>query len=165
MESVAKSAAPIDTVWGAVVSGAYASAATALLFLVIDSVRGEPLQTASTLGSVVLLGQDPGATAPFRLDMVALYSLVHLAAFVLIGAAVTLAYQHWERIRSPGALVGLVTLGLTAGAGLVDALFFPGLVSAIGPLALVAGNLAAALAMAWVLDSGLATATSEARVR
>ncbi|MGD8873350.1 MAG: hypothetical protein PVJ80_17365 [Gemmatimonadota bacterium] len=149
-----------DTLWGAAVSGAYASAATALLFLVIDSVRGEPLQTASTLGSVVLLGQEPSSPGPFRVDMVALYSLIHLGAFVLIGAAATRAYQTWDRLRTPVALALLLTIALTGGVALVDALFFPGIIWAIGPWAMLGGNVAAAVTMTWVLDSGLALGSS-----
>lgn len=156
MDITASTAPRSDTLWGAVISGAYASAATALLFLLIDSLRGQPLQTASTLGSAVLLGQDPTSQAPFRLDVVALYSLVHLGAFVLIGAAATKAYQTWELIRPPALLALLLAVALTFGVIAVDALFVPGVVTAIGPVALVAGNVAAAVAMTWVLSSGLA---------
>lgn len=155
MDTAVATTSRSDTLWGAVVSGAYASAATALLFLVIDSLRGEPLQTASTLGSVVLLGNDPSSPGPFRVDMVALYSLVHLAVFIGIGAVATMVYRRWKRIRAPLALGTLLTVVLTGGVALVDGLFYHGLVAAIGPAALLAGNVAAAAAMTFVLGSGL----------
>lgn len=146
-----------DLLWGSVVSGSYASAATALFFLLVDGAQGQPLFTASLLGSVVLLGQDPMAVDAFRLDMVALYSLVHLAVFVLAGAVTTALYLRWEAIRQPLVLVLLVTASLTAGVLGVDAVLYPGVVARVGIVGIVAGNLAAAAAMAWVLRSGVDT--------
>jgi hypothetical protein len=144
-----------DLLWGALVSGAYASAATALLFLIIDGIQGQPLQTASLLGSVVLLGQDPSSAATaFRLDMVSLYSFLHLAVFVLVGAAATKLYLSSSLMRRPLALVAVLTASLTAGGLLADAFLYPGIVSALGALNVVAGNLAAASAMTWVLAAG-----------
>lgn len=154
-------AAPSRTnslLWGSLVSGAYGSAATALMFLLLDGIQGQPLATASMLGGVVLLGADPSAAA-FRLDMVALYSLVHLLAFVGIGAAATTAYQAWPWARSTPVLLSGLTAALTAGFLLVNSLLYPGLLEVVGMPGLLAGNVAAATAMTWVLRSGLAAPT------
>lgn len=140
-----------DVVFASVVSGAYASAATALLFLLIDGARGQLLYTPSLLGSMVFLGQDAASVAPVRMDMGALYSVVHLAVFVLIGTAVTNIHQAWQTARSPWVLGALVMTGLSVGVLLVDALFYPGVIDAIGPVALTAGNAAAAATMTWMV--------------
>jgi len=139
--------------FAALTSGAYASAATALLFLLIDATRGQLLYTPSLLGQVVLQGSDASSIEPLRIDMVALYSLVHLVAFILIGAAATVMYEAWEFLRAPLVLGVALMAMLTAGAFLVGALVYPGLVAAIGPVWLLAGNLAAASTMAWLIGS------------
>ena len=74
-------------------------------------------------------------------------------------SSTTAAYPRWERIRPPIVLPSLLTVALTGGVGFVHVLFYAGLGSAIGPLALVSGNVAAAVATAWVLSSGLDTGT------
>ncbi|MDH3207153.1 MAG: hypothetical protein OEO79_11110 [Gemmatimonadota bacterium] len=140
--------------FAALTSGAYASAATALLFLLVDATRGQLLYTPSLLGQVVLLGGDPASVEPLRLDMVALYSLVHLVVFVLIGAAATALYEAWSLLRVPMVLGAALMAVLTAGAFSLGAVAYPGLVAAIGPVWLVAGNLAAAGTMAWLIRSG-----------
>jgi hypothetical protein len=140
--------------FAALISGAYASAATALLFLLIDATRGQLLYTPSLLGQVVLLGADPSSIEPLRMDMAALYSLVHLVVFVLIGAVATAMHEAWSFLRTPLVLgTALMTL-LTAGAFLLGAVAYTGLVAAIGVVWLLVGNLAAAGTMAWLIGSG-----------
>lgn len=146
-----------NTFFAALISGAYASAATALLFLIVDGARGQFFYTPSLLGRVVLLGHEPSSTEPLRLDMVALYSLVHLIAFVLIGAAATAVYRNWKALRASVAFGTAVMTFLTGGAFMVGALVYPGLIEAIGPLALIGGNLVAAIAMTVVVRSSLAS--------
>ena len=140
--------------FAALTAGAYASAATALLFLLVDATRGQLLYTPSLIGQVVLLGGDPSSIEPLRLDMVALYSLVHLVVFVLIGAAAAMMHESWSFFRAPLALAAALMTLLTAGAFSVGAVAYPGLVTAIGPLWLVIGNLAAAGTMAWLVRAG-----------
>ena len=112
---------------------------------------------------MVLLGLEPSAVGAFRLDMVALYSLVHLAVFVLVGAAATALYSRWAVVRRPVVLVSLVTGSLTVAVLTADALLYPGIVEAVGRLNTFSGNLAAAAAMTWVLRSGLGSDASDDR--
>jgi hypothetical protein len=141
----------VDVAFTALVSGAYASAVTALLFLLIDAARGQLFYTPSLLGGVVLLGFEPASTAPVRMDMGAIYSLIHLGVFVLIGGVVSTLHASWERVRSPWVLGAIVMAGLSAGALLVDAVLYPGLIGAIGGVGLFAGNAAAAATMTWIV--------------
>lgn len=165
MNTAVATRARSDIVFAALLSGAYASATTALLFLIIDASRGQPLYTPSVLGEMVLLGQDPNSVGPLRLDMVALYSLVHLVAFVLIGGLATALYQAWENVRPPVVMATVLTVLLTGGVLLMDRVAYPGLAEAVGPLALIAGNIVAATTMTWVVRSGLSPEPEPTRTR
>jgi hypothetical protein len=143
-------------VFASAISGAYASAAIALLFLGLDIAQGVPLFTPSLMGSVVLLGEVPSASLAVRLDMVALYSLVHFAAFVALGGAASLAFVRWQALRRhPLVPAGLIMALLMVGAIAVELLVAPGLLSAIGPGAVAVGNASAAGVMGWFIHSAL----------
>lgn len=134
--------------FAALLSAAYASAAVALLFLVIDAVRGDPFLTPSLMGSVVFLGADPSPDVAVRLDMVALYSLAHLAAFAVLGAAATAMALRNERLRRHGFLLpALIFAALVVGELIVEVVLFPGLVGAVGMGWVTLANAAAALVM------------------
>lgn len=150
------SASPNDRLFSYLFSGALGSAAIALLFLVIDGLRGDPFFTPSFMGSVLLLGQEPAAVGPVRIDMVALYSLVHFAAFAAIGASFTAAYERFAWLRGqPILLAGLLMAALGTSLVSLDVLLYPGLIDGIGPLALVAANTVASVVMAWFIHSSL----------
>lgn len=148
-----------DTVaFASILSGAYASAAVALLFLVIDAFRGDPFFTPSLMGSAVLLGSTPSAELPVRIDMVAFYSLLHVVVFALVGTAFTLlGIRFAGLVRHPLLLTSSVFGALTLGIIGLDALFFPGLVGTIGLLPLVGANLAAAAVMSAFIRSTLSS--------
>ena len=144
-----------QTAFSSILSGAYASAAVALLFLVIDGLRGDPLYTPSLMGGAVLLG-DPLAGSPVRLDMVALYSLLHFLAFAMLGTAATFAYLRGESLRRhPALLSGLIFALLSLGGLVVETTVIPGLVGAIGVIPFAIGNAAAAGTMGWFIHSSL----------
>lgn len=144
-------------------SGAYASAATALLFLAVDAYRGAALFTPSLMGSVVLLGHPPAEVTEVRLDMVAAYSLVHFAAFTLLGIGVTLASRRVAALRSRAAVLAVAIFALLmVGAVVVDRLVYPGLVTRMGLAPVALANAAAAAVMARfirpvLVDAGTAT--------
>ena len=152
-----------DTVaFASLLSGAYASAAVALLFLVIDAVRGDPFFTPSLMGSMLLLGSTPSPELPVRADMVAYYSLIHVAAFALIGTGFTLACLRFDGLAR-GLLIfpAAVFATLTLGAACLDAVLFPGLVGAIGLAPLVAANLSAAVVMSTFIRGSLDSAEGQ----
>ena len=135
-----------DTIaFASILSGAYASAAVALLFLAIDAVRGDPFFTPSLMGSVFLLGSEPSAALPVRIDMVAYYSLLHVVLFSLLGTVFTLACLRFAALaRRPIVFAGVIFGALTLGMAGLDLLLFSGLVQAIGAVPLIAANLFAA---------------------
>ena len=131
---------PGDIAFASILSGAYASAAIALFFLVADALGGRILYTPSLMGQVVLFDTGPAYVTAVRLDAFALYSVVHLVAFIGIGSLVTQAYSR-SLISGSGPGLFVFTLGLlTAGTMAVDWVFYPGIIDAIGRLPLALGN-------------------------
>lgn len=142
-----------DLAFGALLSGALASAAVALLFLIIDTFRGEPFLTPSLLGSALFLGTVPDADAPVRLGTMALYTVVHLSVFVSVGAATTLlAARVPELARGLVLLPGFVFVVLMAGIYVFDAFVRPGIVQAVGVGFLALGNLVGAWVIGWFVS-------------
>lgn len=156
MKNSSKSAASDQIAFASLMSGAYGSAAIALIFLVVDGLRGEGLFTPSLMGSVFFLGASPETVDGVRLDMVALYSIVHLTFFLAVGLAATLAYIRVEWFQRQPLLLTLALLtALTLGIAGLDVLVFPGLIGAIGLMAITLANTAAAGVMTWFIHSTL----------
>ena len=156
---------PGDIAFASILSGAYASAAIALFFLVADALGGQILHTPSLMGQVVLFDTAPADVTTVRLDALAIYSVVHLVAFIGIGSLVTRAYS---RSIIPGSGPGLFvfTLGLlTVGTMAVDWVFYPGIIDAIGRLPLALGNGTASATMTamiyWTFATNGSTSTAE----
>jgi hypothetical protein len=72
-----------------IVAGSLGAVAVALWFLAVDLTQGRPLFTPSVLGQIVLLGQRQPVADRILPDAVALYSVFHVAAFILFGIGVT----------------------------------------------------------------------------
>jgi len=145
-----------DITYAAVFAGALGSAAVALLFLGMDGFRGDILYTPSLLGSVLALGVSPSEVAPVRLDMVALYSVLHLFAFTSVGAVASLVHAMPTREgRSLPALAGGIMAILGLGVVLTDAVLLPGIAQNIGVVPLLLANALAAAIMAWFIHTTL----------
>jgi hypothetical protein len=138
-----------DVAYDAFYSGAIGGSAVALYFLVVDLLRGQPLFTPSLMGSVLFAGLPAASAADVRLDMVAYYSIVHFAAFGVLGCAISLVVHEAElRSRHPLAvllgLFALFELGFFAAASLL----LPGVLERLGPWQVAAANFTAAAAIA-----------------
>lgn len=130
------------------VAGFAAASALALWFLVIDAIAGRPFHTPAFLARVVL------GTEALTLDaaQIALYTVVHFALFLAVGAAV-----GWlmERVRLvPGLLLGLV-LGFL----LFNLVFYGGVsltgtdvVNYLGWAEVLVGNIIAGLTLVGVVQ-------------
>lgn len=144
-----------------VVSGVTGAFLVAILFLVVDLVRGQPLWTPHALGSALFLGEAPAVhTSP---ALVAGYTVVHGAVFVSLGflAATLLPLLRLER-ESARRIVGLV--GLFVAFELAFGLF--GVLVASGAEALQPGPVALAnLLAAAAMSTYLAAATGSLRER
>jgi hypothetical protein len=147
-----------DTLWFAsLLSGAYGSAAIALLFLTIDAVRGDPFFTPSLMGSVILMGATPAADLPIRLDAVAYFSIIHLVLFVALGAAATRVAAHPTMLLRPPVFLAVgIAAVLTLGLVLAGTVVFPGLLATMGFGPMLLANVGAAAVMAGFIRSVLA---------
>lgn len=71
------------------VAGGLGAAAIALWFLILDSIEGRPFYTPSVLGTALFHGAEAVASpadVPVSLEMVLVFTWVHLLVFGIIGA-------------------------------------------------------------------------------
>lgn len=80
----------------AVATGLIGAGAVALWFFVLDVVAREPFYTPAALGSVFVAGQTSGPVE-IEFGVVAVYTLLHVAAFLVAGAAFAWAADRVER--------------------------------------------------------------------
>jgi len=69
--------------------------AVAVWFLIIDTLRGHPLQTPSLLGQVVLWGDSTPQTTGVVFGPFLLYTAFHFLVFALLGVGLV-ALVHWS---------------------------------------------------------------------
>ena len=148
IEMVQRSARSGNATFAAMFSGACAAASVALLFLVIDSIRGTPLATPSLLGSALFLGEVPSGALTVRVDLVALYSLVHAAAFFALGAAATTAYLKFPALAQAPVLYAAVLTGLLSIAAALFEAAVPGAITSAGISAVLGANAIASSVLA-----------------
>jgi hypothetical protein len=100
------------------------------------------------MGTALFTETSPTAVSAVRVDMVALYSVVHFGSFLLFGAAAS-KLRTWVAAAGlgPFALVGPVFVLLTAAFAAGGLLPLAGVGSAIGWHWVLAANLATAVAM------------------
>jgi len=138
--------------------GMIGAVTVALWFFLIDLVLGRPLFTPAALGSVLFLGVRDLEMVEVTAPVVLGYTLLHLAAFIVLGALV-IAIVRRIRKRPPlvlGALLVFVVLQtLFLGMVVILAEF---LLGALAWWAIAVGNLLAALSMGyfvWEKDPSL----------
>lgn len=130
-------------------AGLVAAAAVAIFFLLVDLIAGEPLRTPAYLaGRALGLGDGENAGIGF----IALYTLFHFGAFVLVGMMVS---RLLERMRVPP----FTPLGLVVGVLLFDLTFYAALLARgvdilayLGWPAFLAGNLIGGFVLMGWLD-------------
>jgi hypothetical protein len=83
--------------------------AVAVWFLVLDIIRGHPLQTPSLLGQVVLFGDSTPQTG-FVFGAFLLYTAFHFLVFALLGMGLV-AVVHWS-VENPVVRYALLPLFL-----------------------------------------------------
>jgi hypothetical protein len=94
-----------------IVAGILGGLTVALWFLVVDMMHGRPFYTPTVLGTTLFSrGVWPATldTLPASFDMVAMFTWVHLLAFVVIGVVV--AYLIAVAERNPNLGFGIVLL-------------------------------------------------------
>ncbi|OLC08997.1 MAG: hypothetical protein AUJ01_14070 [Acidobacteria bacterium 13_1_40CM_3_65_5] len=132
-----------------VVNGLIGAAVVAVWFFVLDLASGTPLRTPAALGSALLLGAAGPGEIVATFGLVAAYTVVHIAAFVIAGVVFVALAEHVERVPAMALLV------------LLTAILFEGLILAtigvgaqwvlgtVGWWSVAVANLLAVLAMGW----------------
>lgn len=131
------------------VTGLIGAIAVAVWFFVLDLAAGAPLRTPAALGSLLLLGAAGPAEVTVSFGLVATYTVVHFAAFVVAGVVLVALAEQVERAPAMALLVvlaGIVLEGLVVGTLAVGAEWVLG---TLGWWSVVVGNLISVLAMGW----------------
>jgi hypothetical protein len=142
-----------DLAYGAFYGGAVGGSVIALFFLIVDAIRGQALYTPSMLGTALFTDTVvPGV----RLDMVALFSIVHFATFFAVGALASWLHLTWKPLRNRFVGLGVVIFTiLTALLFLANWLVLDGVASALGILEVLLANAITAAAMAAFIGRAL----------
>ena len=130
-----------------VTTGLLSAVVVALWFFIIDVAAGTPLFTPAALGSAVFLGASTPAGVEHSVGMALAYTVLHVAAFGIVGTAFAWVAGRLERTPAFWLLPLLAFIVL-------DALFVGAIglraewvLGALGWWAILVGNLLAAIAM------------------
>jgi hypothetical protein len=131
------------------VNGLVGAAVVAGWFFVLDLATGNPLRTPAALGSALLLGASGPGEVVGTFGLVAVYTVVHVAAFVVAGVVFVGLAEQIERVPAMALLVLLTAILLE---GLVLATIAVGaqwVMGTVGWWSVVVANVLAVLAMGW----------------
>jgi hypothetical protein len=130
-----------------VVAGLVGAVAVAAWFLVLDGVQGRVLFTPAALGSALFLGASGPADVSITTPIVAGYTALHVAAFILVGLLGAALMRGAE--REPHVLLGAVLLFVTLEAFVIGMIAIAAvwLLDVIAWWMIAAANLIAALGM------------------
>jgi hypothetical protein len=70
-----------------ILTGIVGAVAVALWLFAVDVARGTPFHTPAALGSAMLLGASDASAVQVNLGVMAAYTVLHLAAFLVVGIA------------------------------------------------------------------------------
>ncbi len=138
-----------NLVYGAVYSAAIGGSVIALAFLLVDVVAGRALFTPSLLGSVLFFGASAETFAGADLTAVALWTVVHVVGFLVLGTVGSWLYQ---RLRASGIGPDVPTFLALALVGeamflVANATVMPGVADRIGHVLILGANILAAISM------------------
>lgn len=133
------------------VTGLVGAGALALWFFLLDIAAGEPFRTPAALGSGLFLGAESPEEVQFGAGIVVAYTVVHVAAFWMVGVLLELVARQVERVPGLGyvVLLGLIILQAVSFGVLVAMAQW--VLGALSLWAVGGGNLLAVLAMGvWI---------------
>lgn len=134
---------PRSTVVRGAIAGAIGAATLAIFFLIVDLIRGTPLNTPSFIASVTA-GQSAVEAGP---ALIALYTVIHFVLFIAVGIAATWLVER-TRVRPHfllGAILGFLLFDIVFYAGVI--VTGVNVVRALGWPEVLAGNILAGVAM------------------
>lgn len=137
----------VDILGDGFFAGAIGAAAVALFFLVADAIERVPLWTPSLVGDVVLRGGEPTGEVSIDLATVALFSIVHGAAFVAYGVLCAAVLSRLRETPDLPIIALFCFVGLELGSLAAFRLMEPGLAAQIGHGYVAAGNVLAGVGM------------------
>lgn len=133
-----------------IVAGTIGAAIIAVWFLIMDTIKGQPLYTPSVLGTV-LFRPGGGLLSPENVsvsfEMVLVYTWVHWLVFCVLGGAASLLLRAAERKPDLGFGILLLFVVFEFGFLVVAMLFAEAILRAIAWQQILLGNLLAAAAM------------------
>ncbi|MBW2287960.1 MAG: hypothetical protein JRG80_10105 [Deltaproteobacteria bacterium] len=134
-----------DFAYDAVYAGAIGGSIVALFFLALDTLLGRPLFTPSLMGTVLFQGATASEVTRVSLDMVGLYSLVHISSFGILGCLVAFAVRETElHSKNPfGVMLGLFAF-FEWGFFITTLVAMPGVMAVLGIARVALANLLAA---------------------
>jgi len=131
------------------VNGLIGAAVVAAWFFVLDLAGGNPFRTPAALGSALLLGASGPGEIVATFGLVAVYTVVHVAAFVVAGVVFVALAEQVERVPAMALLVLLAAILLE---GLILATIGVGAQWVLGTLgwwSVAIANVLAVVAMGW----------------
>ena len=147
----------MGSTWVGVADGVFAgwigAATLALFFLGFDVITREALWTPGVVSAALLTGVEPASVTGVDLGLIALFSALHAGLFTGLGALVGAALMRREAWPALWELSLGCGVTLHAGVFIAGAALAPDLVSTVGAVPVLAGNLLAGFAMARYLLS------------
>jgi hypothetical protein len=132
-----------------VINGLVGAAVVAAWFFVLDLISGHPFRTPAALGSGLLMGAAGPGEIGVTFGLVAAYTVLHVAAFVIAGVVFVALAEQVERVPAMALLVLLTAILLD---GLVLATLGVGaqwVLGTVGWWSVIVANVLAVLAMGW----------------
>ena len=144
-----------DLIYDALYIAGVGGGLVALFFLVYDVfTRGDAFFTPSLMGSVLFEGLKAESVHTVSMEAMVKFTLVHIAAFSLLGFALAwLTHQAELRSRHPALVIGFVFVALEAGFWIGSSVLIPGVLDRIGVLPVAIANLLAAVGIGLFLVS------------
>ncbi|MGH7318009.1 MAG: hypothetical protein ACRELA_00045 [Candidatus Rokuibacteriota bacterium] len=134
-----------------IVAGVIGAATIAVWFLIMDTMRGRPLQTPAILGTAFFRPGELAAVAgggPISFEMVLMYTWVHGLVFCVLGGIASWFLVQAEKNPNLGFGILLLFVVFEFGFVLVAMLSAEPVLRAVTWPAILVGNLLAAAAMA-----------------
>lgn len=130
-----------------VLCGTLGAVVVAVFFLLLDTMRGEPMLTPTLLGSVLFLGKGVDEVVSVAVPMVFAYTGVHVLLFMVAGLVVAWMVSQFERNPQFGLVLLLIFLLFESVLFGFEVTLVPNLVGALGAWAVGLANLLSAVVM------------------